>query len=125
MEQTPVTQEILDAFHLMWDLHPGPAMLVRANREIVAVNATGKELGIPEGIKCFTLAGCESVCKHCKGNAALADGKAKRSGSYSERLGGYLDGYWTPLAGVPGLYLHYGNNISEYVRPELLAPTAD
>ncbi|KHK01035.1 hypothetical protein [Desulfovibrio sp. TomC] len=125
MEQTSVTQEILDAFHLMWDLHPGPVMLVRANREIVAVNATGKELGIPEGSKCFTLAGRNSLCKNCKGNAALADGTAKRSGTYSESYGGFVDGYWTPLVGVPGLFLHYANNISEYVRPELLVPAAD
>ena len=125
MEQDPVTQEILDAFHLMWDLHPSPVMLVRANREIVAVNTTGKELGIPAGAKCFSLAGRESVCKHCQANAALAEGKARRAGSYAESLGGFVDGYWTPLAGVPGLYLHYGNNISEYVRPELLVPTAD
>ena len=125
MEQTLVTPQILDAFHLMWDLHPSPVMLVRANREIVAVNTTGKELGILAGVKCFSLAGRDHVCKHCQANAALAEGKAKRCGIYSERYSGFVDGYWTPLAGTPGLYLHYANNISEHVRPELLVPTAD
>jgi hypothetical protein len=31
-----------------------------------------------------------------------------------------LDGYWVPVTGEKDIYVHFGNDITEYVRPELL-----
>jgi len=121
MGNKPVNQDILDSFHLIFDNHPGPAMLLQRNRDIVAVNATGQQLGIASGGKCFALIGNTKVCDHCLADKALAEGKAMRLGFYTKVLGSFMDCYWTPLAGADKLYVHYVNNISEFVRPELMA----
>lgn len=113
---------VLDAFHMMWDLHPAPVMLVRKDRTIVAVNAVAVELGIHPGIRCHTLAGNAKMCPQCKGNVALRMGQATRALAFSEGQGLFLDGYWTPVAGETDLFVHYGNDITECVRPELLVP---
>ncbi|HEU6436171.1 MAG TPA: hypothetical protein VE028_01825 [Nitratidesulfovibrio sp.] len=113
---------ILAAFHMMWDKHPSPAMLTRPNRTIVAVNEAARAAGIEPGRKCFTLCGPDKPCAACKANQALRDDACVRSLSYTEAGNRFVDGYWTPLAGVPGLYLHYANDITPCVREELLRP---
>ena len=35
-----------------------------------------------------------------------------------------MDGYWTPVAGAEQYYIHYGNDISQCVREDLLRPGA-
>lgn len=115
----PVRADILSAFDAMWGGYPAPVMLIRANREIVATNAAGQELGIPTGTKCFQLTGREKICEGCLGNEALKEGVAKRVASWQEKLTMFADTYWIPVQGEEGLYIHFGNNITPYVKDEL------
>jgi hypothetical protein len=124
MEPTAINKKILESFHLMWDLHPFPVMLLRANRDIVAVNAVAKQMNISEGVKCFSLSGRKAVCDHCRADEALAQGNAKTIGKISKFFNEFAQVFWTPLAGEEKLYLHYANNINEFVRPELSQTTS-
>ncbi|NHZ47671.1 hypothetical protein [Nitratidesulfovibrio liaohensis] len=117
-----ISPHILAAFRMMWDKHPSPVMLTRPNRTIVAVNEAARAVGIEPGRKCFTLCGPDKPCAACKANQAVRDDACARSLSYTEAGNRFVDAYWTPLAGVDGLFLHYANDITPCVREELLRP---
>lgn len=117
-----IAPNILEAFHMMWDMHPSPVMLTRPNRTIVAANPAARAVGIKPGRKCFTLCGPDKPCAACKANTALRDNACVRSLTFTEQGQRFVDGYWTPLAGVSGLFLHYANDITRCVREDLLRP---
>ena len=119
-----VAPEVVKAFQMMWGLYPAPVMLIHKSREILAANAAAKNLGLPVGIKCHSLYPSETPCPGCRANAALKKGEALRKVEYSKSMGKFLDGYWVPVDGVEDVYVHFGNDISEYVRPELLPQQA-
>ncbi len=43
----------VQAFDLMWEMFPEPALLVRKDRTVVAANASARRLGRKEGSKCL------------------------------------------------------------------------
>ena len=114
-----VSDDVLEAFDIMWGLHPSPVMLIKADRDIVAVNEAGKQLGIPAGVKCFQLTGQDKICNGCQGNPMLKENTAKRSTRWNVKLNMFADTYWIPVRGQDGLFIHFGNNITEYVKEEL------
>lgn len=117
-----VKPSLLEAFRLMWGNHPGPVLLIHKSRQILAVNDCARELGVPTGISCHTLYPSDTPCPGCLANLAVKKGEAVRQAAYSERTGQFLDGYWVPVQGEEDIYVHFGNDISEYVKPELLHP---
>lgn len=116
---TSGNKEMINAFDAMWGLHPSPVMLLKANRDIVAVNEAGKQLGIPTGVKCFSLTKQAGICNGCQGNACLKDGQAKRTVAWSEKMNMFLDTYWFPVRGEDKLFIHLSNNITEWAKEEL------
>lgn len=116
-----VEQSVLEAFDTMWGLYPEPVMLVHANRDVLAVNQKAKDSGISEGIKCFSLYPRDRVCPGCLANKMLKSGEAQRKVAVSPQNGGCVDGYWIPVKGLDDVYVHFGNDITDYVKPELLA----
>lgn len=114
---------IEDTFNLMWGLYPAPVFLVRGNRDIVAVNQAAENMGIPVGVKCHELAGNSTICPKCKGNLCLKKRKAQRSMVYIPSQKAFGDTYWVPVLGETDLFVHFFNDISEHVRPELLQGT--
>jgi hypothetical protein len=117
-----VSREVLAVFDAMWGLHPSPVMLIKANRDIVAVNERMKKLGVSPGIKCFQLTGKDRICKGCRGNEALKEGKGKREGAWQAQLNMFADTYWSPVKGRKDLYVHFGNDITPFVKEELRGP---
>lgn len=111
---------IIQAFHQNWNLHPFPVLLIQADRTILAVNEPGKKLGIPVGSKCFQLAGKDKVCPFCQANMAMKEKKGIQVGSYQEARKQFVETFWVPLEGNESIYLHYGNNITQWVREDLL-----
>ena len=45
-------EEIIRAFHALWDNFPEPVSITQVSREIVAVNKVSESLGITPGMKC-------------------------------------------------------------------------
>ncbi len=120
-----VKPEVLRAFEMMWGLHPGPVMLIHKSREIVAVNQAAATLGLPVGILCHSLYPSDKPCPGCMANKALNQGQAVRKTAYAASQSCFMDGFWIPVVGEPELYVHFGNDISEFVRPELLPAKAE
>ncbi|MBU1194298.1 MAG: hypothetical protein KKE62_02440 [Proteobacteria bacterium] len=119
-ENTVIKEETLNAFNAMWDLHPSPVLLIRTNRDIVAVNEAGRHLGIPAGIKCFQLAGNSSICDGCKGTAAVKENTGKQAAAWQAKRNMFVDTYWIPVQDETGLFVHFGNDITEYVKEEFI-----
>ena len=111
---------IEDTFKLMWELYPAPVLLVHHNRGIVAVNKAAENMGVPVGVKCYQLAGNDTICPKCKGNICLKKREGQRRTSYYSSQKAFADTYWVPVAGEEDLFVHFFNDISEHVRPELL-----
>jgi hypothetical protein len=120
-EHLGVKQETIDAFQLMWGNFPAPVMLLKQNRSIVAINKEAKSRGVPTGIKCHQLSGSTGVHEGCLADAALKEGVAKRIVAYSPLQKQVLDSYWVPVAGETDLYVHFGIDITEYAKAELIS----
>lgn len=120
-----VKPEVLNAFQMMWGLHPGVVMLIHKDRRILAVNRNAEALGLPVGILCHSLYPSDTPCPGCMANKALNQGKAVRKTAYAPSQKCFMDGFWIPVVGEPELYVHFGNDITEYVRPELLPSPAE
>ncbi|CCH50267.1 hypothetical protein [Pseudodesulfovibrio piezophilus] len=115
-----VQPEILESFKLMWNLYPSPVFLVHKDRDILATNKAAQGLGINAGIKCHSLCENQKVCPGCKANVSLKKNEGVRQLAFSSYSNMFMDGYWIPVDGVDDVYVHFGNDITEYVKPELL-----
>ncbi len=113
-------ESIINAFHQNWNLHPYPVMLIKADRTILAVNVPGRKLGILVGIKCFQLTGKDKVCPYCQANTAMKEKKGIQVASYQAALKQFVETFWVPLDGEETIYLHYGNDITKWVKEDLL-----
>lgn len=116
-----ISQEITRNFHLFWDNYPAVVMLVHKNRTIIATNKAGQDIGCPVGMRCIDL-GEKKHHAGCRANKALQAGAGVREVCYVEHMGQVVDGYWIPLAGGEDLYVHFGNDITEWAA-EHLFPT--
>lgn len=98
-----IDENIIDAFHLMWDGFPDPVVLIHKSREIVAANIAARANDRVEGIKCSTLFTPEAH-KGCKANLALKNGSAeflRKKGGTGELLL-----YWLPIKDNPEYLIH-------------------
>ncbi|TVM17669.1 hypothetical protein DPQ33_08495 [Oceanidesulfovibrio indonesiensis] len=115
-----VKQDVVDAFFMMWDLYPEPVMLIHANRDILAVNEAARGLGLDAGLKCHSLYPSDKPCPGCLADLALRSGESRRKAAYAPGQNKFLDGFWIPVAGEEDLYVHFGNDISDYVHPKFM-----
>lgn len=120
LEKNTDKNEIIKAFFQNWNLHPFPVLLIKADREILAVNEPGRKLGIPVGKRCFELTGKDKICSVCQANKAMREKKGIQVGSYQAALKQFVETYWVPLEGEEEIYLHYGNDITKWVKEDLL-----
>ena len=87
----PELQELIAAFHLMWDHFP--------SMEII---------GRHVGMRCIKHGPAESH-KGCLAHKALNEHKAKYSTSIIN--GKESVAYWLPVDGYPDYYLHFGTRV--------------
>ncbi|MBQ7515760.1 MAG: hypothetical protein IJS96_05710 [Schwartzia sp.] len=98
-------EEIIRAFHCMWDGFPEPIMMIKKSREIVAANPKAEALGIKVGTKCSSY-GKPEQHKGCRANEA-ADEKKTIAITYPGPFGKDAYGYWIPLPEKPEWMLHF------------------
>lgn len=119
-----VKSEVLEAFKMMWGLYPGPVMLIHASREILAVNEAAAGLGLPLGITCHSLYPSDKPCPGCLAGKALRQQQGVRRAAWAASQRKFMDGFWVPVAGEEAVFVHFGNDITDLVRPELLPDDA-
>lgn len=98
-------EEILRAFHMMWDNFPEAVMITQKNREIVALNKKAAECGLQVGIKCSSVGKPENH-KGCLCNQAVDSGEVQIC-TY-EGAFGKAYGYWIPIPEKPEWVIHFG-----------------
>ena len=98
-------EEIIRAFHLMWDNFPEAVMITQKSREIVAVNKKAAEFGLQVGVKCSSIGAPENH-RGCQCNAACDTGEVQIC-TY-EGAFGKAYGYWIPIPEKPEWIIHFG-----------------
>lgn len=97
--------EIIQAFHMMWDDFPEAVMITQKSREIVAVNKAAANFGLKAGIKCSSVGSPENH-RGCLCNKAVDTGKPvfiTYEGNFGKAYG-----YWIPIAAKPEWVIHFG-----------------
>lgn len=98
-------EEIIKAFHMMWDNFPEAVMITQKSRELVAVNKKAAEFGLKAGIKCSSLGKPENH-KGCQCNKACDTGEPQIC-TYDGQFGKAY-GYWIPISEKPEWIIHFG-----------------
>lgn len=110
-ENPSVSNEVIEAFHMMWDSFPHPVMLLKKTRDIVAVNKVAEEKGVPTNLKCFQLGGKTEIHDGCKANKAVEEGVAQRMVAHNKDANRVMDAYWLPVSAEKDIYLHFAIDI--------------
>ncbi len=98
-------EELINAFHVMWNGFPEAVMITQKSREVVAVNKKAAEFGLKPGMKCSSV-GSPEQHKGCLCNRA-ADNKETVAISYEGPFGKSY-GYWIPIDERPEWIIHFG-----------------
>ncbi|ADD68818.1 conserved hypothetical protein [Denitrovibrio acetiphilus DSM 12809] len=120
-KNTKTEEQVLEAFHMMWDEYPSPVMLLSRRHDIITVNKAANTMGIPKGIKCHELTPGVSHAKYCRAAEALKTKTATRAVCKLETTEQVIDSYWIPVHEGGGYLLHFGNDITEYADDSLFA----
>ena len=98
-------EEIIRAFHLMWDNFPEAVMITQKSREVVAVNKKAAEFGVKPVIKCSSMGKPENHIG-CQCNKAVETGEpvcCTYEGNFGKAYG-----YWIPISEKPEWIIHFG-----------------
>ncbi len=102
-----VSNETIEAFHLMWYHFPQVVLLLKKTRVIVAANKVAEAAGFLPGAKCFQVLKSTKIHPDCKANEALEKGVTKRSVAYLKDINRIRDTYWIPILTEKDLYVHF------------------
>jgi len=104
--------ELIEAFHLMWDRYPEQVRLIDRSFMVIAGNPAYTEAGGQTGVHCNV--GDPAFHRGCKAIAAL---NAKETMIKKTEVGGLLwESYWIPVAGEDDYYIHFTNGLNETIR---------
>ncbi|MDL2263616.1 hypothetical protein LJC31_03080 [Synergistaceae bacterium OttesenSCG-928-I11] len=108
-----VDEELLRAFHLMWDNFPDACTLIHRSREVVAVNPAAKRVPREVGMICAEQ-GSPKAHARCQANRALETNQTQAV-RYVTREGKEKLTFWVPINGYPDFYIHFGTrSIRDY-----------
>lgn len=106
--------EVIKAFHMMWDEYPSSVYLLRKNRDVVAINKAATRVGRNTGEKCYKKNG--SLCSWCKAHKMIETNESLREVVKAHGL--IFDSYWIPVPNTD-LFVHFGNDITQWAKQEL------
>ena len=104
-ESVTLPQNVIDAFHLMWNGFPEPVMLTHKSFKVMAINRACAAHGMEPGFHCNKLGGPERH-KGCLAQQCVRSGETQ-----------YVPiplpdreavGFWLPIEGYPDFFLHLG-----------------
>jgi len=95
----------IEAFQIMWNKYPEPAMLINRGKRVMAVNWASRQVGPNIGAFCHEIGGCREMNNNCLINQCLDENRAAHI-----KVG---DGqkqwsiHWVPLEGFPDFCVHF------------------
>ena len=104
-ETATLPQNVIDAFHLMWNGFPEPVMLTHKSFEVVAVNRACAARGFKPGFHCNKL-GTPEQHKGCMAQKCVRSGEAQCKAI--QMPDNEAVGFWLPVEGHPDFFLHFG-----------------
>ena len=104
-------EEIIRAFHAMWDNYPEQVRLIDRTFLVLAGNKAYLAAGGRTGIRCNT--GNPELHRGCQAIASLNTREAKIKDS--EHSGVTWHSYWIPVEGEENLYVHFTNGLNETI----------
>lgn len=105
-------EEVVQAFHLMWDSYPEQVRLIDRHYRVVAGNPAYIGAGGQVEVQCNV--GPAEMHKGCQAMAALRSGETK---SIRSQAGDALfESFWIPVAGDGEYYVHFTNGMNELIR---------
>ena len=102
-------EELVQAFHLMWDNYPEQVRLIRRDYQVVAGNPAYLRMGGQVGGKCNV--GPAEFHKGCRAREALDAGETK---TVRHEVGDFVS-FWVPVKGED-YYIHFTNGAEEAFR---------
>lgn len=104
--------ELVRAFHMMWENYPEAVRLIRRDFHVIAGNKVYLAQGGQIDVQCNV--GDPSFHKGCQAMNSLKTREAKCK--QSEVLGVTWDSYWIPVEGVEDYFVHFTNGINKTIE---------
>ena len=110
--QNKTTEELIEAFHMMWDNYPEQVRLINRTFLVLAGNPAYLDAGGKIGVHC-NKEGDPEGHRGCRAMAAL---KAKETRSVKTVFNGVAwESFWVPVAGEDDYYIHFTNGLNEAI----------
>ncbi|MCR4771983.1 MAG: hypothetical protein K5855_06675 [Oscillospiraceae bacterium] len=105
-------EELIEAFHLMWDCYPEQVRLIDRSFLVIAGNPAYVHAGGRTDVHCNE--GDPEFHRGCRAIAALNAGETR---TMKTEVGGITwESYWVPVAGEEDYYVHFTNGLNESIR---------
>ncbi len=105
-------EELIEAFHLMWDRYPEQVRLIDRSFLVIAGNPAYIQAGGQTGVRCNV--GDPAFHRGCQAMTALNAGETR---TMKTEVGGIAwESFWVPVAGEEDYYIHFTNGLNESIR---------
>ena len=113
--ETVDKEDLVRAFHMMWDNYPEMVRLIDRRFNVIAGNPVYYRMGGQDGVKCNT--GDPSLHKGCQAMNAL---KAQETKTLRSEVEGMIwEAWWVPVSGTSDYYVHFTNGFNAYVAKKM------
>ena len=110
-------EELIEAFHLMWDRYPEQVRLIDRSFLVIAGNPAYTQAGGQTGVRCNV--GDPAFHRGCQAMTALNTGETRTT---KTEVGGVTwESFWVPVAGEEDYYIHFTNGLSESIKQYMQA----
>lgn len=105
-------EEIVKAFHMMWDNYPEQVRLIDRSFRVVAGNPAYIDAGGKTGVRCNV--GDPELHRKCQAIFALDSRKARTVTNEIEGM--KFEAYWVPVAGSTEYHVHFNNGLNAILK---------
>lgn len=98
-------KKVLEAFKIMWNEYPEPAMLINRGKRVMAINWACRQVGPHVGAFCHEIGGCQDINNRCLINHCLESRKAVHIKVGNGQKQWSI--HWVPIDGCPDYCVHF------------------
>ena len=113
-------QELVKAFHMMWDNYPESVRLIDRKFRVVAGNPVYMKMGGQVEIKCNT--GDPIIHKGCQAMKCLKERETRTLETEVEGVPWLT--YWIPVDGTEDYYIHFTNGMNAFIAKKMAEAAA-